>query len=60
MNETGLRSYFREFAADFTLLNPQSTFESAAVAQEMTEELLREHPDLAGLYVQGAGSASPF
>lgn len=55
MNETGFRSYFREFAPEFTLLNPLSTFESAAVAQEMTERLLREHPDLAGLYVTGGG-----
>ncbi len=33
MNETGFRSYFREHAPDFTLLEPISTFESAAVAQ---------------------------
>lgn len=55
MNEIGFRSYFREFAADFILLNPLSTFESAAAAQEMTEGLLRAHPDLAGLYVTGGG-----
>ena len=55
MNEAGFRSYFREYAPDFTLLEPVSTFESAAVAQEMTERLLGEHPDLAGLYVSGGG-----
>ena len=55
MNEAGFRSYFRECAPDFTLLEPVSTFESAAVAQEMTERLLGEHPDLAGLYVSGGG-----
>lgn len=55
MNETGFRSYFREHAPDFTLLEPISTFESAAVAQEMTEKLLTENPDLAGLYVSGGG-----
>lgn len=55
MNETGFRSYFRELAPEFTLLEPLSTFESSAVAQEMTERLLREHPDLAGLYVAGGG-----
>jgi LacI family transcriptional regulator len=55
MNETGFRSYFREFARDFTLLEPMSTFESAAVAQEMTERMLADHPDLAGLYVAGGG-----
>jgi LacI family transcriptional regulator len=55
MNETGFRSYFRELAPDFTLLEPISTFEAAAVAEEMTERLLSEHPDLVGLYVSGGG-----
>ncbi len=55
MNETGFRSYFREVAPDFTLLEPVCTFESAAVAQEMTERLLADHPDLAGLYISGGG-----
>ena len=55
MNETGFRSYFRESAPDFILLEPVSTFESAAVAQEMTEKLLADHPDLAGLYISGGG-----
>ncbi len=55
MNETGFRSYFREHASDFALLEPLSTFESSAVAEEMTERFLSEHPDLAGLYVAGGG-----
>lgn len=55
MNETGFRSYFRELAPAFTLLEPLSTFEAAAIAQEMTEKLLAEHPDLVGLYVSGGG-----
>lgn len=55
MNESGFRSYFREYAPDFTLLEPLATFESAAVAQEMTEGLLRDHPNLCGLYVSGGG-----
>jgi LacI family transcriptional regulator len=55
MNESGFRSYFREHAPQFTLLEPLSTFESSTVAKEMTERLLREHPDLIGLYVAGGG-----
>lgn len=55
MNEAGFRSYFRELAPEFTLLEPISTFESSAIAQEMTEKLLREHPDLVGLFVSGGG-----
>ena len=55
MNEAGFRSYFREHAAGFTLLEPISTFEASAVAQEVTERLLSDHPDLVGLYVSGGG-----
>lgn len=55
LDESGFRSYFREHAPDFTLLEPQSTFESKTVAQEITERMLQDHPDLAGLYVAGGG-----
>ena len=55
MNESGFRSYFREFAPEFTLLEPLSTFETSAVAEEMTEKLLTGHPDLKGLFVAGGG-----
>lgn len=55
MNEAGFRSYFREHAPEFTLLEPLSTYESAAVAQEMIETLLSVHPDLVGLYISGGG-----
>lgn len=55
LNESGFRSYFREHAHAFVLLEPMSTFESDAIAREMTETLLRHHPDLVGLYVSGGG-----
>jgi LacI family transcriptional regulator len=55
MNESGFRSYFREFAPDFTLLEPLSTFETSAVAEELTEKLLHDHADLKGLFVAGGG-----
>jgi LacI family transcriptional regulator len=55
MNESGFRSYFREFGPDFTLLEPLATFETSAVAEELTEKLLTEHPDLSGLFVAGGG-----
>lgn len=55
MNEAGFRSYFREHEPGFSLLEPISTFESSAVAQEMTEKLLLGHPDLSGLYISGGG-----
>ncbi len=53
--ESGFRSYLREHAVEFTLLEPMSTFESDAIARELTEKLLRQHPDLRGLYVSGGG-----
>lgn len=55
LNESGFRSYFREHATPFELLEPASTFESDAIARELTEKLLRTHPDLKGLYVSGGG-----
>lgn len=55
MNESGFRSYFREFASDFQLLEPVSTFETNAIAEEMTEKLINDHPDLVGLFISGGG-----
>lgn len=55
MNESGFRSYFRECAPDFTLLEPISTFEDKAVAREVTEVLLKREPDLAALFISGGG-----
>ena len=54
-NESGFRSYFREHASGFTLLEPQSTFENANIAREVTEHILLKHPDLAGLFISGGG-----
>lgn len=55
--ESGFRSYFREHANDFALLEPLSTFESDAIARELTEKLLHQHPDLQGLFISGGGIA---
>jgi LacI family transcriptional regulator len=55
MNEIGFRSYFREMAPEFTILEPLATFETNAVAEEMTENLLSTHADLIGLFIAGGG-----
>jgi LacI family transcriptional regulator len=55
LNESGFRSYLREHAPDFTVLEPLSTFEDRTVAREVTERLLAREPDLRGLYVSGGG-----
>jgi len=53
-NEAGFRSYFREHGAPVTLMEPQLTFESAAIAQEIVEAALAD-PGLTGVYVAGGG-----
>lgn len=55
LNESGFRSYFREYNPSFTLLEPLSTYETAAVARARTESLFAEHPDMCGLFVSGGG-----
>jgi LacI family transcriptional regulator len=55
MNEIGFRSYFREMAPEFTILEPFATFETNAVAEEMTENLINDHPELVGLFIAGGG-----
>jgi len=55
MNEAGFRSYFREFAPEFQLIESIPTFETRSVAQEVTEHLLTQHPDLSGLFISGGG-----
>jgi LacI family transcriptional regulator len=55
LNESGFRSYFREHGQRQALLEPLSTFESSAIAREMTERLLAENPDMTGLFLSGGG-----
>jgi LacI family transcriptional regulator len=55
ISEASFRSYFREYAPEFTLLEPLSTLESADVAQDITEAILSRNPDMVGLYVNGGG-----
>ncbi len=49
------RSYCREHAPAFELLDSRISFENAGVAYEATTDLLRRAPDLVGLYVAGGG-----
>jgi LacI family transcriptional regulator len=54
-NEMGFRSFFREHAPEFQLLEPLTSLEEARYAAEITRELIRRNPDLAGLLVAGGG-----
>jgi len=53
--ESGLRSFLREHPGELELIEPLATFESDAIARELTETLLRTQPDLRGIYVSGGG-----
>lgn len=53
--EMSFRSYCREHAPAFELLESRISFEDAGFAHEATIDLLRRAPDLVGLYVAGGG-----
>lgn len=55
LRETGFRSFFRDQAAGFQLLDTQINLETRQLTYEATIDLLNRHPDLAGLYVAGGG-----
>jgi len=53
--EISFRSYLRENAPDFQVLETLVSLENVALAQSATLELLHCHPDLVGVYVAGGG-----
>ena len=55
LRETGFRSYFREHAPAFTLLDTLVNLETRQLTYEATLDLLQRHPDLAGIYCAGGG-----
>jgi len=55
MREIGFRSYFREHAPDFRLLDTLTNLEEPRIAHEATLDLLKRHPGLVGLCVAGGG-----
>ena len=55
LSESSFRSFIREHAPQFQLLEPLSSFENARFAYEAVLELLQRYPTMAGLYVAGGG-----
>ncbi|WEX08395.1 LacI family DNA-binding transcriptional regulator [Chelativorans sp. AA-79] len=55
LRETGFRSYFREYAPRFEILETLVNLETRQVTHEATLNLLDRHPDIAGFYVAGGG-----
>lgn len=53
--EMSFRSYLREHAPEFEVLEPVVTMEEERVAREGMRNILRRHPNLAGYYVVGSG-----
>jgi LacI family transcriptional regulator len=54
--EISLRSYLRELAPDFRLLEPVVDLEQPEVAYDAALTLLGRHPELVGIYATGGGS----
>lgn len=55
MREIGFRSYFRELAPEFELIETMVNLEERQLAHEATLDLLQRHPDMVGFYVAGGG-----
>lgn len=55
LREIGFRSYFRENAPDFEVVDTLINLETAEITHEATLNLLQKHPDLVGFYVAGGG-----
>jgi LacI family transcriptional regulator len=55
LRETGFRSYFREYAPQFVLLDTLVNLETRQLTYEATLDLLSRHRDLSGLYCAGGG-----
>jgi LacI family transcriptional regulator len=55
LRETGFRSFFREFAPQFEVVDTLVNLETQQVTYEATLNLLERQPDMAGFYVAGGG-----
>lgn len=55
LREIGFRSYFRENAPEFEVLDTLVNLDTAEITHEATVNLLQRHPDLIGFYVCGGG-----
>ncbi len=55
LREIGFRSYFREHASEFEVLDTMVNLDTAEITHEATLNLLQRHPDLTGFYVCGGG-----
>lgn len=54
--EISFRSYMREHAPEFQLLEPLINLDDQRIAYEAVSDMLGSNPDLVGLYVAGGGT----
>ena len=57
ISEIRFRSYFRERAPEFRLLDAITTFEDSAYAYQSAIDLIHHTPDLVGLFIAGGGKS---
>jgi LacI family transcriptional regulator len=57
MCEIRFRSYFRERAPEFQVLDAITTFEDSKYAYQSTLDLLHRTPDLVGVFIAGGGKS---
>jgi LacI family transcriptional regulator len=55
LREVGFRSFVREIASGFSVLDTLVNLETRQVTYEATLDLMHRHPDLRGIYVAGGG-----
>jgi LacI family transcriptional regulator len=55
LRETGFRSYYREYAPQFEVMDTLVNLETRQLTYEATLDLLARHGDLRGIYVAGGG-----
>ena len=55
ISEISFRSYFREHAPEFRMLEPIVVLDEHRIAYEAVIELLSSHPHLVGIYAAGGG-----
>jgi LacI family transcriptional regulator len=53
--EISFRSYFRELAPEFQLLEPLINLEDVRIAYDATLDMLKRNPDMVGFYAAGGG-----
>jgi LacI family transcriptional regulator len=59
LREAGFRSWFREFAPQFQLLDTLVNLETRQLTYEATLDLLNRQRELKGMYVAGGGMEGP-